>query len=84
MYVYVCLCVYVCAYVLYVCVYVYVSLCVFDHVVCVCASMYMCILHYPYFTSPCASLLCYFQKQTELFSLYHSAINLLNPTNIFK
>ena len=59
------LCVYVCASVLYVCV-------------CMCFCTYMCVLYYPYFTSTCASLLYYFQRQTELFSLYHSAINLLN------
>lgn len=70
--------VWLCVHMRFMCVYVHVSLCVFDHVVCVCGSMYMCILYYPYFTSPCASLLCYFQKQTELFSLYHSAISLLN------
>lgn len=38
----------------------------------------VCVLYYPCFTSPCTSLLYYFQRQAELFSLYHSASNLLN------
>lgn len=42
----------------------------------VCVPVYMCII-LP-FTSKCASLLYSFQRQTELFSLYHSASHLLN------
>lgn len=57
-----------------VCVCICVFMCVWPWGVC----MDMCILYCPHFTSTSASLLCYFQRQTELFSSYHPAINLLN------
>lgn len=70
---YVCLHMYLYIY-LYVCLTMHVCICVYV----VCACMCVCVLYYPCFTSTSASLLYYLQRQTELFSLYHSASNLLN------